>query len=53
MAHLTNKKRKQRDLNNRERGFNGFNTGTRSMGFKSNNDRKDFIFRQIAKNEGL
>lgn len=49
MAHLTNKKRRQRKKNNLTRAFNGFNTGTRSMGFKSNNDRKDYLFRQLAK----
>lgn len=53
MAHLTNKKRKEREKNNLNRGLNGFNTGTRSMGFKSNNDRKDFLFCQLAKKEGF
>lgn len=28
MAHMTNKKRKERDKNALNRGFNGFNTGT-------------------------
>lgn len=49
MAHMTNKKRKERDKNARMRVINGFNVGTRDMGFKSNNDRKDFLFRQLAK----
>lgn len=40
MAHLTNKERLLREKNNRNRGFNGFNTGTRSMGFVSNQARK-------------
>ena len=31
MAHITKKKQKQREKNNRLRGFNGFNTGTRTM----------------------
>lgn len=31
MSHLTNKKRKEREANARLRGFNGFNTGTRTM----------------------
>lgn len=40
MAHMTNKKRKERDKNALNRGFNGFNTGTRNMGYESNNARK-------------
>lgn len=40
MAHVTKKKLKEREKNNRNRGFNGFNTGTRSMGYSSNNARK-------------
>ena len=31
MAHLTKKKLLQRAKNNRLRGFNGFNTGTRTL----------------------
>lgn len=38
MAHLTNKKKIQREKNNRLRGTNGFNTGTRDM--KSAKDYK-------------
>ena len=49
MAHLTNKKKQQRAKNNLKRAFNPMNTGTRNMGFKSNNDRKDYLFRQLAK----
>ncbi len=48
MSHMTNKKRIQRDKNARNRGVNGFNTGTRDMGFKSNQDRKDHLFRKLA-----
>ena len=40
MAHMTNKKRKERDKNALNRGVNGFNTGTRNMGYESNNARK-------------
>ena len=40
MAHMTNKKRKERDKNALNREFNGFNTGTRNMGYESNNARK-------------
>lgn len=40
MAHMTNKKRKERDKNALNRAFNGFNTGTRNMGYESNNARK-------------
>lgn len=38
MAHITKKKLAQREQNNKLRGFNGFNTGTRTM--KSNKDYK-------------
>lgn len=48
MAHMTNKKRKQRERNNLKRAFNPMNMGTRDMGFKSNNDRKDYLFRKLA-----
>lgn len=41
MSHVTNKKRKEKDKNNLKRGFNGFNTGTRNMGFESNQQRKE------------
>lgn len=51
MSHLTNKKRKEREKNSRMRVVNGFNVGTRNMGFKSNNDRKDYLFRQLAKED--
>ena len=48
MAHLTKKKMKEREKNNRNRGFNGFNTGTRDMGFRSNNDRKAALTLKLA-----
>lgn len=32
MAHITNKRRIQKERNNRNRGVNGFNTGTRDIG---------------------
>ncbi len=41
MAHLTRKKKKLRDKNRLKRGMSGFNTGTRSMGFESNQQRKE------------
>ena len=41
MAHITNKKRREKEKNNRKRGFNGFNTGTRNMGYESNQQRKE------------
>lgn len=41
MAHITNKKRREKEKNNLKRGFNGFNTGTRNMGYESNQQRKE------------
>ena len=52
MAHLTKKKMKERERNNRNRGFNGFNTGTRDMGFRSNNDRKAALTLKLAYMQG-
>ena len=40
MAHLSKKKKELKAENNKLRAFNSFNTGTRNMGFKSNNERK-------------
>lgn len=40
MAHLTKKKLREREKNNKLRVFNGFNTGTREMGYASNQERK-------------
>lgn len=48
MAHMTNKKRKERDKNALNRGFNGFNTGTRNMGYESNNARKAAAYLKCA-----
>ena len=48
MAHLTKKKLAEREKNNRSRGISGFNTGTRSMGFSSNNERKAYLHKQLA-----
>lgn len=48
MAHLTNKKMKERKKNNLGRSYNGFNTGTRNMGFGSNNERKTYLQGQLA-----
>lgn len=48
MAHMTNKKRKIRDYNALSRVTNGFNTGTRNMGYESNNARKAAVHMQLA-----
>lgn len=40
MSHLTKKKKIEKEKNNRSRGFNGFDTGTKDMGFGSNQERK-------------
>ena len=41
MAHITNKKKRERERNSLKRVVNGFNTGTRNMGFESNQRRKE------------
>lgn len=41
MSHATKKKEKQKELNNRKRTVTPMNTGTRDMGYKSNQDRKE------------
>ena len=51
MSHITNKKRKEKEKNNRNRGFNGFNTGTRDMGYESNQQRKEQGLIDSIKNE--
>ena len=51
MAHLTEKKKKEKEKNNLKRGFNGFNTGTRNMGYESNQQRKEQGFIDSLKNE--
>lgn len=38
--HMTNKKRAQKEKNDKSRGYSPMNTGTRNMGFESNNARK-------------
>lgn len=43
MSHVTKKMKIEKEKNNRARGFNGFDTGTRDMGFASNQDRKEKI----------
>lgn len=48
MAHMTKKKLEKRNKNNLGRSFNGFNTGTRSMGFVSNNERKAALHKQLS-----
>lgn len=41
MSHDTIKKKKKKEKNNHLRVFNGFNTGTRDMGYESNQQRKE------------
>lgn len=48
MAHMTKKKRKKRDKNARNRVMSGFNTGTRDMGFESNNERKAQLHKKLS-----
>ncbi|HKM34242.1 MAG TPA: hypothetical protein VJY54_05825 [Lachnospiraceae bacterium] len=48
MAHMTRKKRKKRDKDLRSRVSSGFNTGTRDMGFESNNERKDQLHKTLS-----
>lgn len=52
MSHLTNKKKLQKNKNNRLRVFNHMNTGTRDMGFTSNQERKAYLHKYLNK-EGL
>ena len=51
MSHLTKKKLLEREKNNKLRATNGFNTGTRNMGFVSNNARKAASHLFLAKLE--
>ena len=51
MSHMTRKKKKKRDKNSLLRGLNGFNTGTRDMGYKSNQDRKEQAIIQSTRKE--
>ena len=41
MSHTTKKKEIQKEQNNRKRAVTPMNTGTRDMGYKSNQDRKE------------
>ena len=41
MSHKTRKKEKQREKNNLNRVNATFNTGTRDMGYESNQQRKE------------
>ena len=41
MSHKTKKKEKQQKKNNLSRVTIGFNTGTRDMGYESNQQRKE------------
>ncbi len=51
MSHKTIKKSKEKEKNNRNRSFNGFNTGTRDMGFESNQQRKEHALVASLKDE--
>lgn len=48
MAHMTKKKFRERTRNNLNRAFSPMNTGTRSMGYESNQARKDALHRYLA-----
>ncbi len=48
MAHMTKKKQAIREKNNLKRAFSPINTGTRCMGFESNNARKAALHRYLA-----
>ena len=41
MSHKTKKKEKHKEKNNLKRVSIGFNTGTRDMGYESNQQRKE------------
>lgn len=41
MSHKTKKKEKHKEKNNLKRVLIGFNTGTRDMGYESNQQRKE------------
>ena len=40
MSHVTRKRKEMKRRNDRFRVVNGFNTGTRNMGYESNQERK-------------
>lgn len=48
MAHMTKKKQNDRARNNLKRAFSPMNTGTRFMGYESNQARKDALHRYLA-----
>lgn len=48
MAHMTRKKLEERRVNNLKRAFNPMNTGTRNMGYESNNARKADLHMKLA-----
>ncbi|MBO4320531.1 MAG: hypothetical protein J5857_08685 [Treponema sp.] len=50
MSHKTNKKLKKKELNDRKRIAVPFNTGTRNMGFNSNQDRKEAAIMDSIRN---
>ena len=52
MSHKTKKKEKQKEKNNLSRVSIGFNTGTRDMGYESNQQRKEQAIIDSLKNEG-
>ena len=51
MSHMTQKKKRMRDKNNKLRVITNMNTGTRDMGFSSNQDRKAYLHGQIRKGD--
>lgn len=52
MSHISKKKQIQKEANNRKRTMNPINTGTRDMGYKSNQDRKETAKLQSIKDQG-
>ncbi len=47
MSHMTRKKLRERQKNDLKRVRVLFNVGTRSMAFRSNQERKDYSFRRL------
>lgn len=52
MSHRTKKKEKQKKKNNLGRVSIGFNTGTRDMGYESNQQRKEQAIIDSLKHQG-
>ncbi len=48
MSHMTRKKKERKAKNDLLRVYNPMNTGTRNMGFKSNNERKACLHMRLA-----